>query len=1105
MSYVKTGIDEACLSIPIKSKLNCAMTLIFIGMSTFGTAATYANDIKIDDTVRTKVMSGAKNIAVSNPSHFNQNLGQMSSPDNWQPGDAVKVANPRHIRDIQGLLPSVNEVAIGQDPLLSKQFNQAEKRSSTSAVNVGINIDGLGFTGVNPPDTTGDIGIKYFIQSINGSEGSIFAIYDKTNGEKVAGPLKMADLATGDCTSTMGDPIILFDEKAKRWMITEFTNESTKKMCVYISKSEDPVAGGWYGYDFAAPEFPDYPKFSRMGGVYYISANEGGGAIYAIEREQMLKGKPARMQRQTVPSLAGFGFQSITPVDVDGESDPVAGTPGYFIRHRDDELHNSGANDANKDFLELWKYSVDFNNADNSKVEGPINIPVTDFDSNFTCDGFGCLAQKGSETPVDPLKEVVMYKAQYRKFSGHESIVGNYVTKTKGNVATLRWFELRKIGDGQYSLHDEGAYNVDDGSSRYMAASAMDSSGNLAIAYMVTGPDRYPSLAFTGRLASDTAGTMSFGENVIVEGTGPLSTVRDGDYAQMGVDPVDNCTFWFTGEYSGKDGQWGTRITSFKVPSCGDPNPGFTLSSSNTSQKICKAGNLEPINISISGYNEFNKAVNLSLADLPTQLSGNFSANPILPGKTAALNMLVAQNTSAGSYSFNINASSEGVKPKSSSASIEVVTDKPAVSLTVPNNEATDVKLLPTFEWSKDALAQSYIIDIATDAEFSSIVATATINGGDKYRPSQKLAEKTKYFWRVKASNICGETIAEVKSFTTGEDIGSGTQADPYFLKENEPYSGINVAANEMVYFVANFEQAPTSLTLKLTADNGDGDLYAGFSEVPQSRDDLVCSSENPDTSIEECIIENPQAGKYFVMVSGYAELSNATLLAITPPPVPAQITGQTPVVINEDTFTMLSPENLAITDPDSAAKDFILKVGAGENYQLFDNVLQPKANFYGELTVPVKIFDGKVDSESFNLKITVKPVNDTPKANSDIAAVKQDSKSNMISVIENDTDVDMEDVLTIKSVDYNGGGVVEIKENKISYVPKAGFSGIEKFNYTISDKAGAESQSSVTIVVEAKPVVAPAAETQSKKSSGSLAFIIMLMLPLMWGRRSKP
>ncbi|NQZ12610.1 MAG: hypothetical protein HRT35_36120, partial [Algicola sp.] len=392
----------------LRQSISAILTGTTLTLATMATAnaTTTTHATVIDDTVKKTISKGDKGVAIANPSVFEGDLRKIKPPQKWLPGDAVKVANPRHIRDIQTIKPAVNKVAGGMDPLLEKQSKVKTSKSTNRSAVVDVNVDGLGFNGVNPPDTTGDVGLKYYIQSINSGGGSVFNIYDKTDGAVVAGPISMASLATGDCANTMGDPIVLFDEQAKRWLLTEFSTQGVNKLCVLVSKTEDPIAGGWYSYEFQAPSFPDYPKYSQMGGVYYASANENQSAVYAFEREKMLAGEPAAMIRQEVPTLAGFGFNAITPIDVDGDKAAPAGTPGMFIRHRDDELHNACSNNAEKDYLEIWTLTPDFANSDNSKLEGPFNIEVTEFDSTFRCDGpgFGCLEQKGSDHPLDPLR-----------------------------------------------------------------------------------------------------------------------------------------------------------------------------------------------------------------------------------------------------------------------------------------------------------------------------------------------------------------------------------------------------------------------------------------------------------------------------------------------------------------------------------------------------------------------------------------------------------------------------------------------------------------------------------------------------------------------------
>jgi hypothetical protein len=109
-----------------------------------------------------------------------------------------------------------------------------------------------------------------------------------------------------------------------------------------------------------------------------------------------------------------------------------------------------------------------------------------------------------------------------------------------------------------------------------MGTAAMDKFGNIGLAYNVTrtsAPTRYASLQYTGRAASDPLGVMSLGENEVATGGGINTSGRWGDYFQMTVDPVDDCTFWFVGQYVPTGGGWRSRIADFKFPACGGTTP----------------------------------------------------------------------------------------------------------------------------------------------------------------------------------------------------------------------------------------------------------------------------------------------------------------------------------------------------------------------------------------------------------------------------------------------------------------------------------------------------------------------------------------------------
>jgi hypothetical protein len=101
-----------------------------------------------------------------------------------------------------------------------------------------------------------------------------------------------------------------------------------------------------------------------------------------------------------------------------------------------------------------------------------------------------------------------------------------------------------------------------------MASSALDQSGNFAIAYNVSSTSTFPSLRYSGRLVDDALGTLTQGDNSIIEGTASNSSNRYGDYAAMGVDPADDCTFWFTG-MNNNSSNWRTQVASFAFDACG--------------------------------------------------------------------------------------------------------------------------------------------------------------------------------------------------------------------------------------------------------------------------------------------------------------------------------------------------------------------------------------------------------------------------------------------------------------------------------------------------------------------------------------------------------
>ena len=318
------------------------------------------------------------------------------------------------------------------------------------------------------------------------------------------------------------------------------------RLCVYISTTPNP-AGTYFAYNFTVPGFPDYPKYGVWPNAYYVSTNESNPAAYALNRPNMILGLATTFIRFTAPKLSGFGFQSLTPADVDGAVGPLAAAPGIFMRHVDDEIHTPPGIPG--DALEIWSFTPNFvtpasstftlqttiRGAESFRVDRRPDVAgrnraaapkpsalelFTEFDStlcgqmSFSCMGMPGVAQAATAS-LDPLREVIMNRVVYRNFGTHEVLLGNFVTDIGSDIGGVRWFELRRTGGGSWTLHQEGTYAPTLTDNRWMGGIAMDQSGNIALAYNVSSQTIFPSIRYTGRLATDTLGTMSQPEGVL--------------------------------------------------------------------------------------------------------------------------------------------------------------------------------------------------------------------------------------------------------------------------------------------------------------------------------------------------------------------------------------------------------------------------------------------------------------------------------------------------------------------------------------------------------------------------------------------------------------
>ena len=479
------------------------------------------------------------------------------------------------LRDMVKIIPQKAETS-WKDGIVKNKFNIKPKPQSKTPGGLNdpnlqtqdgmiltdttiVNFDGNTNTeGYYPPDTHGDVGPNHYFQVVN----CHYSIYSKT-GTLLIGPLANSSVFTGlPNNSNDGDAVVLYDEQADRWLFTQFSLPNYPAGPFYqmiaVSTTGDPT-GTWNRYQYTFTNMPDYPKFGVWGDGYYMSmhmftataGNYAGIGAVAYNRTQMLAGSPtAAMVMFTKPaSDEAYGW---LPSDCDGPF-PTGNPPNYFLYSFDG---------ASNDHIGIYEFHVDWVNTANSTYTNFLSLPENAYTINMTG-----VTQPGTTVKLDVLNDRMMYRLQYRSFAGYSTLVCNHTVDVTSTIAGIRWLELRKT-TGAWSIYQQGTYSIADNNSRWMASIAMDSSGNMAMGYSVSGSSLYPSIRYTGRKKNDALNQMTIAERGIYNGGGSQtgSAARWGDYSALSCDPIAKATYWYTTEYLATTSAtgWKTRIASFK-------------------------------------------------------------------------------------------------------------------------------------------------------------------------------------------------------------------------------------------------------------------------------------------------------------------------------------------------------------------------------------------------------------------------------------------------------------------------------------------------------------------------------------------------------------
>ena len=602
-------------------------------------------------------------------------------------------------------------------PLLAADPVVQSHPIALSAPTANPSFDGVGvglatFTPNSaPPDTNGDVGPNHYVQTVN----TDFAIFNKS-GARLYGPVAINTLWAGfggGCQANNdGDPVVRYDPIADRWLISQFSVTGAPYLqCVAVSTSPDPL-GSYYRYSFSYTDFPDYPKFGVWPDGYYVSFNMFRGNTYlgakvcAYDRARMIAGLSAT--QQCFPNTS-TSFGGILPADLDGARQPPVGAPNYVV--------GLGATNG----LVYWKFHVDWTTPANSTFTGPTTIAgVPSY--TLPCNGTAtnCIPQNGTTQTLDTLGDRLMFPLAYRNFGDHEALVVTHSVQA-GSSTAVRWYELRVGAGSTVNYYQAGTY-APDASHRWMSSAAMDQAGNMAVGYSVSSSTLKPQIHFTGRLVGDAAGTLTQGENTMINGTGSQTNglARWGDYSSMSVDPVDDCTFWFTTEYLKADGifNWSTRIGSFKLPGCPatPPVPSYSLSAAPASQTVIQ-GTSTSYTVTVTPTGGFAGTVTLGATGLPAGAAATFTPNPTT--STSMLSVSTLATTPVGSYPLTITGTS-GTLTQTTSATLVVTAPPPPADYSL--------SVTPTSQSVVQGAATSYTVAISRTGGFTGAV-TLNVSG----------------------------------------------------------------------------------------------------------------------------------------------------------------------------------------------------------------------------------------------------------------------------------------------------------------------------------------------------------------------------------------
>jgi len=478
---------------------------------------------------------------------------------------------------------------------------------------LGVGYAGFSITAV-PPDPNLAVGPNHIVQWVNNA----VVVFNK-QGIQIQAPVADSTFwgAGSTCNQLGGytDPVVQYDRAADRWVVAEvalplwpgFIGQYAQ--CFAVSKTSDPTfvsdANGnntsYYTWTYGfGTTVNDYDKIAVWSDGYYVTWNIFQNGLTFTGPEACAWSRMDMLAGVSAPRFVCFklssAYASLLPSDLDGPTLPPTGSPNFFM-----------AIDPGSGALQLWKFHADFVNKSNSTFTGPTSIPgVAAFTAPCPATQ-DCIPQPATTQKLDAIGDRLLHRLAYRNFGSHESIVANHTVLTADGNTGVRWYEVRNPNTTP-TIYQQGTF-APDSDNRWMASIAMDQTGNIGVGYSVSGALTYPSIRYTGWEVGNPGGSLQ-AETDLATGSGSQTGYnRWGDYSAMRIDPIDDCTFWYTQEYQATTDTvaWNTRLGSFKFPSCGSAVPVLTTITVSPASASMQTGAQQQF--SATGYDQFGNSL----------------------------------------------------------------------------------------------------------------------------------------------------------------------------------------------------------------------------------------------------------------------------------------------------------------------------------------------------------------------------------------------------------------------------------------------------------------------------------------------------------------